>query len=424
MPVGLLFPGAFKIVHQRCEDPGGVVGAQQIHIAVEHLGGVILRDGHYRVPEGVAGVPAPDKVQDRRAEGVVHHAVQLPVHEVPPPAVIGHLVGGVLPHLAQQQGVGLQLLQMLSQQFQKFVRQLVRHIQPETIGAQTNPVGDDAVGIRNDIADKFRIQLVHRGQGVKAPPGVVGIRPVAEGVPAVVGGSLALVGSLAGEGPLLVEIQAVGAGVGVDSVQDHPHPPVVSRPAEGSEIGLRAQHGIGGLVVAGVIAVGGEALADGVQVQQSDAQLRKVGQLLGDAPEIAAEKIVVQHHSLGGGLPVYLLVPVLVEGVGLELPGKVGMPGGTKPVGEDLVDGGALGPVRGGEVRRDTAQLPQIPGLHVGIVPLLVQPEGAFPVMDAEEIEVQAGFRQGEGHPENIVGTLLQLEVHVVGPVGGVVLIQ
>ena len=400
------------------------MSAQQIHIAVEHLGRVVLRDGHYRVPEGVAGVSAPYKVQNRRAEGVVHDTVQLPVHEVPPSAAVGHLVGGVLPHLAQQQRVGLQLLEAGSQQPQEFVRQLIRHVQPETVGPQADPVGNDAVVVRDDIFDERRIHLVHRGQGVKAPPGVVAVRPVVEGVPAIVGGGLALVRPLAGEGSVLVKIEAVGAGVGVDSVQDHPDPLVMGRPAQGGEIGLRAQHGVGGLVVAGVIAVGGEALADGVQVQQRHAQLRKVGQLLGDAPEIAAEEIVVQHQSLGGGLPVNLLVPVLMEGVGLELPGKVGMPGGPEPVGKDLVDGGALGPVRGGEIRRDAAQLPQIPGLHVGIVPLLVQPEGALPVVDAEVIEVQPGFRQGEGHLENIVGPLLHPELQVIGPVWRVILVQ
>ena len=115
---------------------------------------------------------------------------------------------------------------------------------------------------------------------------------------------------------------------------------------------------------------------------------------------------------------------MLVEGVGLELPGKVGMPGGPEPVGEHLVNGGALGPVRGGEIRRDAAQLPQIPGLHVGIVPLLVQPEGALPVVDAEEIEVQAGFRQGEGHLENVIGPFLHPKFQIIGPVGGVILVQ
>ena len=245
-----------------------------------------------------------------------------------------------------------------------------------------------------------------------------------EGIPAVVGGGLALVRALAGEGPVLVEVQAVGAGVGVDPVQDHPNPPVVGRPAQGGEIGLGAQHGVRGLVVAGVIAVGGEALADGVQVQQCDPQLGKVGQLLGDAPEIAAVEIVVQHQTLGGGLPVHLLVPVVMQNVGLELAGKVRPPGGVEPVGEHLVDGGTLGPVRGGEVLGDAAQLPQVPGLHIGVVPLFVQPEGALPVVDAEEVEEQAREGEGEAPLENIVGALLHFEAQVEGTVGGVVLVQ
>ena len=77
-----------------------------------------------------------------------------------------------------------------------------------------------------------------------------------------------------------------------------------------------------------------------------------------------------------------------------------------KTVGEDLIDGCAPGPVRGVEVRRNTADLPQITGLHVGIVALLEQPEAAVGIIDIEIVEVQAGAGNGKFAAPDLIGTL------------------
>ena len=77
-----------------------------------------------------------------------------------------------------------------------------------------------------------------------------------------------------------------------------------------------------------------------------------------------------------------------------------------KTVGEDLIDGCAPGPVRGVEVRRNTADLPQITGLHVGIVALLEQPESAALLVDIEIVEVQAGVGNGKFSAPDLIGVL------------------
>ena len=56
--------------------------------------------------------------------------------------------------------------------------------------------------------------------------------------------------------------------MGVDPVQNYPDAPGVSLTAQLGEIRLGAQHGIGGFVVAGVVAVAGKAFGNGIQVEK------------------------------------------------------------------------------------------------------------------------------------------------------------
>ena len=184
---------------------------------------------------------------------------------------------------------------------------------------------------------------------------MVDVWPVIEGVPAVVGGLLGIVRAQGWERALPVEVQAVGAGVGIHAVQNDPDAPFVGSIAEGGKIRLGAEKGVGGLVVAGVVAVAGKALGNGIQVENGDAETGNIVHFFGNAPEIAAEKVVVQHLPVGSGLPVHLVVPVFMDGVGFQLPGHIGFAAGVEAVGEDLIDGRALRPVRGGEVGGDAA---------------------------------------------------------------------
>ena len=132
-----------------------------------------------------------------------------------------------------------------------------------------------------------------------------------------------MVSAHAGEGLFLIEIEGIGAGVGVDAVEDDLHALGMGGIAEGLEILLGTQHGVRGLVVAGVIAVAGKALADGIQVQDRSTQGSNVVHLLRDAPEIAAVEIIVQHLAVGSGTPGDLLIPILMDSVGLQLSGEI-----------------------------------------------------------------------------------------------------
>ena len=170
MAFGLFFPGTVKIVHQRGENAGRVVGAQQIHVAGRHLGRIVFHNGHHGFLETPASIQIFDEVHNGRAEWVIHHAVQLAAGKVGAALAVGTLVGRVLPHLAQKQGVGLQLLDAVTEKLDEFVRQLVCHVQPVAVRPQPQPMGEDAIFVRDDVADESGVHFVHRGQSVKVPP--------------------------------------------------------------------------------------------------------------------------------------------------------------------------------------------------------------------------------------------------------------
>ena len=151
--------------------------------------------------------------------------------------------------------------------------------------------------------------------------------------------------------------------------------------------------------------MGGKALGNRVQVENGGAETGDIVHFLGNALEVAAVEVVVQDLPFGGGPPVHFLVPGLVDGVGFQLAGEVAVPGFMEPVGEDLVNGSTLSPVRGVEVRRNTAELPRFAGLHIGVVPFLEQPKAAVGGIDIEIVEVKSGVREGKLTAEDMVGT-------------------
>ena len=238
-----------------------------------------------------------------------------------------------------------------------------------------------------------------------------------EGVPTAVGGIGIAVSAVAAKGAFFVKIQTVRAGVGIYPVQNYPDAAGVSRLAQGDEVRLGAQHGIRGLVVAGIVAVAGKALADGVQVQDIHAHGGNIVHLFRDSPEVAAIKVVVQHLAGLRGTPVHFLVPVLVDGVRLHLAGQVTHTGFIKAIREDLIDGGTLGPVRRCKVCGNTAQLPAVAHLHIGIGGTqLEQAERSRVAGDSEVIEAQSTLRKGKAAAEDIISAapLLQVQRHIL----------
>ena len=225
-----------------------------------------------------------------------------------------------------------------------------------------------------------------------------------EGVPAVVGGFLGIVGAYRVKLPLPVKIGAVGAGVGVDPVQNYPDTPGVSLTAQLGKIRLGAQHGVGGFVVAGVVAVAGKAFGNGIQVEKIHAQIRNIVQFFDNSPEITAEKVVVEHQIVLGGTPVHLFVPAGVDGVGGQLAGGIAVAGLVEPVRENLINGCPSGPLGSVKVRRYAANLPEGSRLHIGVISLLEQPEAAAGGVNIIVVEIQALLGDGKLRLPDFVG--------------------
>ena len=77
--------------------------------------------------------------------------------------------GRLLPYFAQDQRVGIFLLDTFTEQFQEGVRNLIRYIQPEACATFSDPVRQDA--IRTTYKGTVgQIILIDIGQAVKVPP--------------------------------------------------------------------------------------------------------------------------------------------------------------------------------------------------------------------------------------------------------------
>ena len=188
MPSGKLGAAGVGRIDQRGERARRVVRGKDVHDGAQDIGRVILRDGHDPLAELLAAILSADIAQDRLLPRVVHDGVELPPGQVAPADAVGDLVRRVLPHLADEDGVRLQLAQALSQPRQKCVRQLVHHIEAVAVSSEAEPVRKDAVLVLNDIADVAFVHLIDARQRGDAPPAFVYVGIVLELEPVAVGG--------------------------------------------------------------------------------------------------------------------------------------------------------------------------------------------------------------------------------------------
>ena len=158
--------------------------------------------------------------------------------------------------------------------------------------------------------------------------------------------------------------------------------------------------------------MGRKALADGIQIENGGAQGGDIVHLGGDTLEIAPVEIVIEDLALTVGGPLHFLVPILVDGVGPELAGEIAAAFLIKPIREHLIDGGTLGPIGSGEIRRDAANLPPVTGLHIGRIPFLEEPEAAVGLKDPEMVKIQAAVFQCEAAAEDLIHTLILVTGH------------
>ena len=156
------------------------------------------------------------------------------------------------------------------------------------------------------------------------------------------------------------------------------------------------QHGVNAAVVGCVVAVGGECHENGVQVQSLHTQVMEIGQLGLNTLQVAAVKIVVQDLALFIGAEHRHILQVFMDPVGLQLIGAVALAFLMEAVGENLIEHAALECLRHRITVGDTAELPQITGLHIGIVPLLEQTELFIAGGNPEIVVEQARFLEAE----------------------------
>ena len=291
----------------------------------------------------------------------------------------------------------------------KLVGELVGHVQPPAVGSRLQPPADDAVLAVHDVVHIALLPLVHRRQGVDAPPGLILVRPVGEAVPGVVGGLPGLVGPQAGVGAVPVEVLAHEALVVEHPVQHDVHAPGPGGGAQQGEVLVGAQHGVHLLVVAGAIAVVLRSLKDGAEVDRLHPQAFEVVQLLHDPRQGAAEEVPVADLAPLVGPPHRLLEPAGVDTAAPHHAGGVGDGGAAEAVGEDLIGdplpepGGHLrGAVVDGELPLGELQGLSVQPLQLEGVPHQAQVAGG--VQGAgEEVPVPVQPRPAEGDGEDLV---------------------
>ena len=193
-----------------------------------------------------------------------------------------------------------------------------------------------------------------------------------------------------------LKIRAAAADVGEYAVQHDPHAKLMRRGAQGGKIVLRAEHRVDALIIIRVVAVIRPRHKNRVEIQDLHAQLPQIRQLLADAVQVAAVKIVVQHLAVRIRLPDWHILAVFMHPVGLQFILTVALPGGGEAVGEDLIHHRAAQRLGHGKGGVHAADLPEVSRLHICVVPLLIQAEGLVFRGHAEVVKIQPRRRDGK----------------------------
>ena len=201
---------------QRGNSPQSIVGADMVHQHRRHLGRIVLGNRQDGVQKRLTAAVA-HKVQDRRGKGIIHHTVQLIPQQITPPLPIGKLGGGVLPHLADNDGVRVLAFYSPAQVVQEHIRQLIRHIQPPAADAAAHPTAKDAVLTANIVPIRWLL-LTDLRQQANAPPGLVIVPILAKLVPAVIGAVRAVIGAHRGVMTVVIKILGIPPGMAEHAV--------------------------------------------------------------------------------------------------------------------------------------------------------------------------------------------------------------
>ena len=197
---------------------------------------------------------AARKAYRRRAERIVHYAVQLAAQKISSSATIRAFIGGVFPHFAEHHGVFILRFRGAVQAVNKAVRQLIGNIQAPAGSTGLKPMPDDAAFAVNIVVIRG-IFLAHIRQRDEIPPTFVVVRPAPEAVPRVIRGRLRAVRAAVAVAALAVKINAVAARVAENAVEHNVNVTLFRRRAQRAEIFLIAEQRVNFLIVRRVVTV-------------------------------------------------------------------------------------------------------------------------------------------------------------------------
>ena len=368
---------------------------EQVERGRHGLGRVVLGDGHEALGRVGRARLAQQEVEHRRAERVVHGAVELVAQQVATQLAVAHLVGGVLPNLAQHERVVALGHGRALDLRDELVGELVGHVEAPAARTRSQPVTHHARLAGDEVAPALA-GLNHGRQVVHAPPAVVGAvglevepggkrraralggvrgigrgtlggrRSVCHGVCraglacGLHAGLVRLPGTRLLVGVVAVERARVGAHVVEHAVEHDGDAILLGLTAQRREVLGLAQHVVDAQEVGRVVAVVAARLEDGVEVDGGDAHVGNVAQLLLDAGERAAVEVprpdatalvavvgglgvpAAHHAALRSGDAVVGVTGVVVHGLAGELaPARAP----AVAVREDLVDDAAREPL-------------------------------------------------------------------------------
>ena len=299
LPVGMV-----ECAAQHTHEAWAVVAREQVERRGLRLGRVVLGDGDEALGS-CPGAHVPEEKPERSiAERVVHGAVELAAQEVATQLAVAHLVGGILPDLAEHERVRTLGRGGRANLLDELVGQLVCHVKAPTARAGGKPVAHDAVLARDELAIA-RVLLVHGRQVVHAPPALVRAVLV-PAKPIGIGRVRALLVGLPGAGlpigAVAVEVAAVCAHVVEHAVEHDGDAQLGGLVAQHAEAPLVTEHGVDGKEVRRVVAVAAARLEDGVEVERRDAHVGQAREVVADAEEGAA--IEVPRGDAAGGVPL------------------------------------------------------------------------------------------------------------------------
>ena len=322
-----------------------IVAADEVHHRVEILTRVILAQA-LEAAQAHPGIRAAEQeVKEDLAERVVHGRVHLLAAEVLARHAVGNLVRSILPDLADHDGIGICLLELREEGLREGRRQFVDDIEAPARDALLHPVVHDAVLVVDDEVHVRWRRLFDVRQRGEIPPALVLVREVAEVVPLVVGRIRRLERANRIVLALAVEVAAVAARMAEDTVEDDADALRLRRVDEMAEVLIRAENRVDLVVITRVVVVIALRLKDRVQVDDRDAEVLEVVELLLEALEIAAAEIGGNDLLRVGVLVVArIILPAGMEDRALLLDDGVSL--AREAVREDLVHDGVLEPVR------------------------------------------------------------------------------